>query len=123
MAIVDLRVATRKDIKIEKADSVRLEMQFKQDGVAIDMSGYTDSEAKVLDADTGDELADFTIDYTAAASGTIVLTLTVTQTTDLCPCNGLWYLKVVLASDPANNSKTVVKGTFDVRPKTELLNG
>lgn len=114
MALVDLQQAVRKDLAFNAGDSVRLELQFKQGGVAIDMSGYTSSVAEIEDAISGQILEAFAIDYTDAATGTIVLTLTASQTDALCPCNAIWFFQAILAADPDNNTHTVIGGKVEV---------
>lgn len=119
---VNLLETVRRDLVANENDSARLELTFKQGGAVVDMSGYTASAAEVLNADNGEVLESWNIDYTDAATGKLVLTLTTTQVANIRKCRCIWYLQVVLASDPANNSHTVIGGNFTVK-RAEALGG
>lgn len=115
MALVDLKKPKRFDLSSISGNSFRLELTFKQGTplAPIDMSGYTGTFAEIRDKANDQILETFAVDLTDAVTGTIVLTLTVAQTTLLCPCNAVWHCTVVLATDPENNTHTVIGGDFE----------
>lgn len=114
MALVDLLQAKKKDLVVQAGDSARLELRFRQGNAAIDMSGYSDSVARVQSAVDGSLLDSWAVDFTNAATGVIVLSLTTEQTDELIHHDSVWYFKAILASDPLNNSHTVIGGDFSV---------
>jgi hypothetical protein len=114
MAVSDVREPAVKNIQITTDDSVRLELRFKSLGLPVDMSQYDGSVAPILDPTNEIELDQWAVDLTDAATGVIVLTLTTTQTTALCPCDAVWYFQAIDTTDADNNSHTLIVGDFKV---------
>lgn len=115
MAVSDVRRPATKNIQITAGDSVRLVLRFKDTaGAPVDMSQYDGSIAPILDPTNETILDEWTVDLSDAVNGVIVLTLTVSQTEKLCPCDAAWFFKAIDNSDPENNTHTLVIGDFAV---------
>lgn len=85
------------------------------DGVAIDLTGYSGTAQYRRTADSSEILATFTVTVTAPASGQMQITLSDTTTAALtAPAQGVWDLFI---TDASLNDYRILAGTVTVLPR------
>lgn len=105
------------NITILKGNDVRLEISFKQaDGTPLDLTGYTvKSQIRDKASQDGNLIAEFTDAFfdSDPTTGTIVLTLSDTETAAIVQQSG--YYDVLLV-DAADDARTYLKGAVKFLP-------
>ena len=120
MALDAIKTPGVLNFTIIRGDSFRRELTIKQDGSAIDLTGYTVS-SQIRDTAGGNLLETWTSNILAPdTDGKIEILLSTSQTRGL-PTNAVWDLQVVLTADPTNNTNTLIQGAIKVVDDVTVL--
>lgn len=113
MALSTIKKPGYRDFTIRKGDSFRRVLTLKQNGSAINLTGYS-AEGMIRRRGDDREVVPFTASVLApATNGQVEIKLTVTQTRTL-PGKCVYDVQLILDATPEDNTHTILEGKISV---------
>ena len=97
-----------KDFDVQRRATFPIDLTFKADGSAVDITGYTFA-ASVFSVDRSTSYGDFSVTYTNRSQGKVLFKLTPAQTTALTPNEVKYDIKY---RQPDNDEFYLLEGTL-----------